>query len=70
MVEYGYPVYRVDFPNPDFAQFAKTAGGSGFRVEDPEDLDEAFRKAMASSLPSIIDVKIDPEKYIEAIHRV
>ncbi|MGB2907863.1 MAG: thiamine pyrophosphate-dependent enzyme [Candidatus Aminicenantaceae bacterium] len=70
MVEYGYPVYRVDFPNPDFAQFAKTAGGSGFRVEDPEDLDEAFRKAMASSLPSIIDIKIDPEKYIEAIHRV
>ncbi len=66
----GYPVYRVEFPNPDFSQFAKTAGGLGFRVEDPEDLDEAFRKAMASSLPSIIDVKIDPEKYIEAIHRL
>ncbi len=70
MVEYGYPVYRVNFPNPDFAQIADTAGGSGFRVEEPEDLDEAFRKAMASSSPCIIDVLVDPDKYIEAIHRL
>jgi pyruvate oxidase len=70
MEEYGYPVYRLDFPNPDFAQFATTAGGLGIRVEEPENLDEAFRKALSSSLPSLIDVKIDPERYIEAIHRL
>jgi len=70
MEEYGYPEYRVDFPNPDFARFASTAGGTGFYVEEPEDLDEAFRKALASSGPSLIDVRVDPDKYIEAIHRV
>ncbi len=70
MEEYGYPEYRVDFPNPDFAQLAATAGGSGFRVEEPEDLDEAFRKALTSPLPSLIDVMVDPQKHIEAIHRL
>lgn len=67
--EYGYPEYRVEFPNPDFAQMASSVGGLGIRVEEPEDLDEAFRKAISSSLPSLIDVLVDPEKYIEAIHR-
>jgi pyruvate oxidase len=67
--EYGYPEYRVDFPNPDYAQMAATAGGAGFGVEDPDDLDEAIRKALASPLPSLVDVKVDPDKYIAAVHR-
>jgi len=67
--EYGYPEYRVEFPNPDFAQMASSVGGLGIRVEEPEDLDEAFREAVSSSLTSLIDVLVDPDKYIEAIHR-
>ena len=66
--EYGYPEYRVGFPNPDFAQLAESAGGAGFRVEDPDDLDEAIRRALASPLPSLVDIKVDPDKYIAAVH--
>ena len=67
--EYGYPEYRVDFPNPDFAQLATSAGGFGIRVTEPDLLDEAFKKAFASPLPAIIDVVIDPRRYIQAVHR-
>lgn len=67
--ESGYPEYRVDFPNPDFARFAESAGAAGFRVEDPDDLDEAIRKALASHLPSLVDIKVDPDQYIAAVHR-
>ncbi len=68
--QYGYQEYRVKFPNPDFAHMATSFGGLGIRVEEPEELDEAIRKAISSSLPSLVDVLIDPDKYIEAIHRV
>ncbi len=68
--EYNYPEYRVDFPNPSFAELGATAGGMGIRVEEPEDLDDALRKAIASSRPCIVDVKVDPQKYIPAVHRV
>ena len=66
--EYGYPEYRISFPNPDFAQLANSAGGFGIRVTEPDLLDEAFKKAFASPLPAIIDVVIDPKRYIQAVH--
>ena len=66
--EYGFPEYKVSFPNPDFSQLANSAGGFGIRVTEPEFLDEAFKKAFASPLPAIIDVKIDPDRYIQAVH--
>jgi pyruvate oxidase len=58
----GYPMFGVTFPNPDFARFAVSCGGSGFRVEDPTNLDSALEEALASSKPSILDVHVDPEK--------
>lgn len=62
----GYPEYGVSFPNPNFAQFAQTAGGEGFRVKDPKELDEILKKAFASDRPTIIDVLVDPEKMAHA----
>jgi pyruvate oxidase len=62
----GYPEFGVSFPNPNFAQFAQTAGGEGFRVEDPKELDEAIKKAFAFDKPAIIDVLVDPEKMAAA----
>jgi pyruvate oxidase len=58
----GYPEFGVGFINPNFAEFAKSCGGEGYRVEDPKELDRVLKTAFASSNPAIIDVVIDPEK--------
>lgn len=58
----GYPVFGVDFPNPDFAGFAESCGGEGFRVEEPEHLDPALQRALASKKPCVVEVLVDPEK--------
>jgi pyruvate oxidase len=68
--EYGYPEYRVSFPNPNLAEMATSAGGLGIRVTEPEQLDKAFQKALRSPLPSLIDVVVDSNLYIKAIHRI
>jgi pyruvate oxidase len=67
--EYGYPEYRVSFPNPNFAEIANSSGGLGIRVSEPEDLDEAIRKALDSPLPAIVEVMVDSDLYIQAVHR-
>ncbi len=67
--EYGYPEYRVSFPNPNFADMATSAGGMGIRVSNPEKLDEAIKKALDSRLPSLVEVMVDPDIYIKAVHR-
>lgn len=58
----GYPMFGVNFPNPNFAKFAETCGGQGFRVENPTELDAMLLKSFESSKPSIVEIMIDPEK--------
>jgi len=65
-----YPEYGVSFPNPNFAEFAKGCGGEGYRVEDPNDLDEALKNAFASGKPTIVDIVVNPEKMSPATKRV
>lgn len=67
--EYGFPEYRVSFPNPNFAEMAASVGGFGLRVSEPEKLDEAIREALDSPLPALIEVMVDPNIYIKAVHR-
>ena len=67
--EYGYPEYRVAFPNPDFSQFASSAGGLGIRVLEPEKLDDALRQALDSPLPALVEVMVDPNIYIQSVKR-
>jgi pyruvate oxidase len=57
----GYPEFGISFPNPDFAGFAESCGGLGFRVESPGELDTAMSGAFGSDRPAIIDVVVDPE---------
>lgn len=68
--EYGYPEYRVQFPNPSLAEIANSSGGLGIRVEDPKKLDDALRQALDSPLPAIVEVLIDRDAYIQAVHKV
>lgn len=60
---------QVDFYNdryvgsmiegPDFAQVARAMGAHGVKVEDPEEVGDAFREALSSGLPSVLDIQVD-----------
>jgi thiamine pyrophosphate-dependent acetolactate synthase large subunit-like protein len=58
---HGHPDFETELPDLDFAAFARLCGGDGARVENHAELDDALRRAFDSKLPSIVDVKIDPE---------
>ena len=66
---YGYPEYRVSFTNPNMAEMASSSGGWGVRVSDPKELDSAINKAINSAKPAIVEVMVNPDIYIKAVHR-
>jgi acetolactate synthase-1/2/3 large subunit len=48
----------VEFTNPDFVAYAKACGAQGFRVETLAEFEEAFKAAVASGKPTLIDAAI------------
>jgi acetolactate synthase-1/2/3 large subunit len=48
----------VDFPNPDYVAYAKACGALGFRVNSLAEFEAAFRTALASDKPTLIDASI------------
>ena len=59
--EYPGRVSGTMLKNPDFAALARAYGGHGETVAADEEFAPAFQRAVASGLPSILHVKIDPE---------
>lgn len=51
--------YAIDLPDINYADFAESCGGLGFRVESFEDLEIAFEAARTAKRPVIIDVVVD-----------
>ena len=47
--------------NPDFAAYARAFGGHGETVEETDEFLPAFERALASGMPAILHVKVDPE---------
>jgi pyruvate oxidase len=47
-----------------------SAGGEGYRIEDPKDLDAALKKAFSSEKASLIEVVVDPDKMAASTKRV
>ena len=47
--------------NPDFAALARAFGAHGETIEATEDFEPAFTRALASNLPAVLHVKVDPE---------
>jgi acetolactate synthase-1/2/3 large subunit len=47
-------------PPADFVQIARGMGADGIRVEKESDLEVALEKAMAATIPFVVDVIIDP----------
>jgi thiamine pyrophosphate-dependent acetolactate synthase large subunit-like protein len=56
----GVPAYMqaIEFPNPDFAAFARASGGSGFAARKPDELKKAISDALAVEGPAIIDATV------------
>jgi len=48
----------VEFQNPDYVAYAKACGADGYRAETLEEFETAFRAALASGRPTLIDAKI------------
>jgi acetolactate synthase-1/2/3 large subunit len=61
--ERSYPgrVLGTDLGNPDFAALARAYGANGEVVEKTEHFAAAFERALDSDLPSLIELRIDPE---------
>ena len=56
----GVAPYRqgIDFPNPDFAAFARACGGHGFVARKPDELKKAISDALAVDGPAIVDAVV------------
>jgi thiamine pyrophosphate-dependent acetolactate synthase large subunit-like protein len=50
----------AEFPQVDFAAFARAQGAAATRVDHESQLDGALGEAMAAAGPFVIDVRIDP----------
>lgn len=58
----GLPDFATELPNPDFAEYARLCGGEGYRVTEPDDLNAALEKALASDKPCVVDVLTNPDE--------
>ncbi len=59
--EYPARVSGTQLKNPDFAALARAFGGHGEMVLTSQEFAPAFERAVASGLPSILHLKVDPE---------
>ena len=59
-----YParVSATALTNPDFAKFIESFGGHGELVEATDQLVPAFKRAVASGKPAVIEVRTNPEQ--------
>ena len=58
-----YPgrVVGTDLRNPDFAAYARAFGAHGETVERTGDFADALERALASGVPALLELRIDPE---------
>jgi pyruvate dehydrogenase (quinone) len=54
--EGGLPEFGTVLPNPDLAAVATTMGLTGIRVTDPDDVDSAVQRGLATPGPVLLDV--------------
>jgi pyruvate dehydrogenase (quinone) len=62
MVFLGNPEYGCELNPIDFAGFAQACGGTGFRIEDPEDCGDIIEKALSTRGPVVIEAVVDPNE--------
>ncbi len=57
---FGKRFYNVDFSRTDHAAIAAAYGLKSWRVEDPADLEEALKAALAAGEPTLVDIVCQP----------
>jgi pyruvate oxidase len=55
----GNAEFATNLVNPNYAKYAEICGGIGYRVEKPEELVPALKRAVQETKPCIIDVVVD-----------
>lgn len=65
----GISTEGTEIPRVDFVGLAHSMGAEGRRVEREEELQEALDAAMASPLPFVIDVHVDPNEASPLVKR-
>jgi acetolactate synthase-1/2/3 large subunit len=55
-------VVGTDLANPDFAAYAEAFGAYGEVVEETEELEEAFERALTAGRPALLELRVDPER--------
>jgi len=60
MVFLGNPEYGCDLNPIDFAAFARTCGGAGFRIDDPRECGRVISEALRTKGPVLIEAVVDP----------
>lgn len=61
------PNAGVDFAPADFSRVAEGFGCLGLRVEQPEQLGPALKRAFSTSGPVVVDVRVNPAAYHEQL---
>lgn len=51
--------------NPRFDEYARSFGAAGYRVEDPNELEDVYREALKEDKPTVVDVIIDQDIFPE-----
>jgi acetolactate synthase-1/2/3 large subunit len=54
--------FNADFINPDYVKMAESMGAVGFRVENPNEIEEITNQALENGRPTIVDIIIDPDE--------
>ncbi|MBI4297363.1 MAG: acetolactate synthase large subunit [Chloroflexi bacterium] len=62
--------FGTRFTNPDFAQYARSLGLPGFKVERAGDFLPALRQALALKLPSVIEMPVDYRENLRLTERL
>lgn len=56
-----------EFWNPDFAKMAEAMGARGVRVEHPDQFGDAYREAIRSNAPTVLDVIINRDTAVPLV---
>lgn len=56
----GLPDWETNLPDPKFAILAKSMGFTGFDVNDPDQLEDVVKQALATEGPVLVSIHTDP----------
>ena len=56
MAAEGFIPFGYELTTPDFVQFAQSCGVTGFRIEDPAEIEDRIRAAIDSDRPVLLEV--------------